>query len=81
MDTPLSDIMRVEHIHSEEQLLGAMRRYQGLRTYPGAASAQQRALHAFVEAMAAKGLAVRVQEKGPCVHWQAARDGGRGRAV
>lgn len=72
MDTPLSDISRVEYIHTDDHLLTAMRRYKGLRTYPGASDRSQVALHAQVEKLAAKGLVRRVRTEGASVLWQSA---------
>lgn len=72
MDTPLSDIMRVEYIHSDEHLLGALRRFTELWTYPGATDRGQLALHAQMEALAARGLVRQVAAKGSRVHWRSA---------
>lgn len=72
MDTPLSQISRTEYIHSDDHLLGALRRYKMLRTYPAASDRGQVALHARMLALEARRLVTRVGADGNTVRWRSA---------
>jgi hypothetical protein len=72
MDTPLSAISRTEYVGSDEHLLGALRRYRGLRTYPTASDRGQVALHQAMERLAARGLVQQAGTDGTAVRWRSA---------
>lgn len=72
MDTPLSQISKTEYIHSDEHLLGALRRFKVLRTYPAARDRSQVALHAKMVELETKRRVVRVCADGNTVQWRMA---------
>ena len=80
METALANIMRVEYIHSDEHLLGVIRRFKGLRTYPAASDRGQRALHEKLLELAAKEIVVFDRRDGAAWCWQAREIGYGGRS-
>lgn len=71
-DVPLGNIMRTEYIYSDDHLLGALDRYRELWTYPAASDRGQAALHAQMEALAARGLVKLVGETETRMRWRSA---------
>lgn len=70
MDTALSEISKVEYIHSDEHLLDALRRFKGLRTYAHTSDRAQGALHLKMQELAAKGRVVVEKVEGNVWRWR-----------
>ncbi len=69
-DVELTTISRTEYIHSDDHLLGALRRYKELWTYPRASDRGQVALHLRLQALQARGLVKVVKTGGNTVTWR-----------
>lgn len=69
-DIEIGSLERHEYVHTDDHLLGALRRYKGLRTYPTASDRSQVALHARMLQLAAKGLVRETGRDGVAIRWQ-----------
>jgi hypothetical protein len=71
-DVELSAMTRTEYVHTDEHLLGALRRFKQLRTYPTASDRGQLALHERMVALERRGLVRQVGLDGAAVRWRSA---------